>query len=284
MSFAPLLRAKAAYYQGAVMSIFNKLKPNKSLKRQFLSAGILCSAIILSACGFHLPNQAKLDKTIPEINVIGDYHSDFYKMVVTRLKANGVTVNAQSSDFYPKVNQEITTLMIPEPTITDNVVSVNSRAQSIESAIVVSVAATLSVPNHRPIVMRNSTTRSVLNKPGHSLASDVEKEFVVKETQGQLADALVLRLGYLGRSSDPDAVAPQPGELVLTDEENIQLTNQRAGMTLLEALQAQDSYESATAPSVTLDELNNGTQILDKEYQLPKVKVERLHKAPNIRY
>lgn len=251
---------------------------------KFVSAGILCSALLLCGCGFHLPNQAKLDETIPEINVIGDYNSNFYKMVVNRLKANGVKVYAQSSDYYPNDKQGITTLMIPEPQVTDNVVSVNSRAQSIESAIVVSVAATLSVPNHRPIVMRNSTTRSVLNKPGYSLASDVEKEFVIKETKGQLADALVLRLGYLGRSSDPDAVVPQPGELVLSDEENIELAKHTAGMTLLEALQAQDNYESTNSQSVTLDELNNGSQILDKEYQLPKVKIERLHKAPNIKY
>lgn len=266
------------------MIISIALKLIRSLKNKFLGAAFLGFTLLLTGCGFHLPNQAKLDDTIPEINVVGDYHSDFYKMVVNRLKANGVTVYAQSSDYYPEENNNITTLMIPAPIITDNVVSVNSRAQSIESAIVVAIAATLSVPNHRPIVMRNSTTRSVLNKPGHTLASDVEKEFVVKETLGQLADSLVLRLGYLGRSSDPDAVVPQPGELVITDEEYIQLQNQRSGMTLLEALQAQDSYESASGNSLTLDELNNGTEILDKEYNLPKVKIDRLHKAPNIRY
>ena len=249
-----------------------------------LSVGMLCSALMLSSCGFHLPNQAKLDKTMPELNVIGDYHHPFYKMVVNRLKANGVTVYAQSSDFYPDQKNNISTLMIPEPQVSDNVVSVNSRAQSIESAIIVSVAATLSVPNHRPILMRNSTTRSILNKPGQSLASDNEKSVVVSETQEQLADALVLRLGYLGRSSDPDSAAPQPGELILSDEEQINLPHGTAGMTLLEALQAQDHYESSASQSMTLEELNNGTQVLQKDYELPKVKVERLHKAPNIRY
>lgn len=252
----------------------------------FLSKSVvlLLSALMITSCGFHLPNQAKLDKTIPELNVIGDYHHPFYKMVVNRLKANGVNVYAQNSDYTPNSKDNISTLMIPEPQISDNVVSVNSRAQSIESTIIVSIAATLSVPNHRPILMRNSTTRSILNKPGQSLASDTEKSIVITETQEQLADALVLRLGYLGRSSDPDSAIPQPGELIVSDEEQITLVPHTSGMTLLEALQSQDHYESANSKSVSLDKLNNGTEILQKTYQLPKSKIERLHKAPNIRY
>lgn len=253
-------------------------------------------ATLATGCGFHLPNQAKLDETMPELVVSGDYHDSFYKMVVNRLRANGVTVYDQNSSYNPEDDahaQELPTLILPQPTVLDEVVSVNSRAQSIEYALVVAVAPTLAIPNHRPIMMRNSITRSVLNKPGQSLASDTEKGVVIQETKENLADQLVMRLAYLGRSSDPDSSSPQPAQLITaqgeTSPEEAAAINQalehRQGMTLLEALQQQDHYESAQGTQVTLDQLNNGQQVLNnKSYELPKVKPEPLHQAPEHLY
>lgn len=281
--------------------------------KKFIGAMIAVGALLLSGCGFHLPNQAKLDETMPKINVSGDYHHQFYKMVVNRLRANGVEVYAQDSDFFPNLNENIPSLMLPAPQVQDEVVSVNSRAQSIESALLVSIAATLSIPNHRPILMRNSITRSALNKPGQSLASDTEKDMVIQETYAQLADELVMRLSYLGRLSDPDAYAPVPAELVsaIGEEEDPSssarvVQQHAAGLTLMEALQLQAQYESANATSVTYEQLNNGQAILNqgqttpvqattnangevtaapaKSYKLPPVQPEPLHRAPSHLY
>ena len=264
------------------------------LKRCFVVPVAL--ALLATGCGFHLPNQAKLDDTMPEVVVTGDYHDQFYKLVVRRLRANGVTVYAQDSDYSPTDDeraQDLPTLILPRPNILDEVVSVNSRAQSLEYALVVSVAPTLAIPNHRPIMMRNSVTRSVLNKPGQALASDTEKAIVIQETKEDLADQLVMRLSYLGRSSDPDASVPQPAELILAQGEAsaqdtaavTQATTQTQGMTLLEALQQQDQYESAQGTQLTLDQLNNGQRVLNnKSYELPKVKPEPLHQAPEHLY
>ena len=253
-------------------------------------------ALLATGCGFHLPNQAKLDDTMPEVVVTGDYHDQFYKLVVRRLRANGVTVYAQDSGYSPTDDErakDLPTLILPRPNVLDEVVSVNSRAQSLEYALVVSVAPTLAIPNHRPIMMRNSVTRSVLNKPGQALASDTEKAIVIQETKEDLADQLVMRLSYLGRSSDPDASVPQPAEIILAQGESsaqdtaavTQATTQTQGMTLLEALQQQDQYESAQGTQLTLDQLNNGQRILNnKSYELPKVKPEPLHQAPEHLY
>ena len=264
------------------------------LKRCFVVPVAL--ALLATGCGFHLPNQAKLDDTMPEVVVTGDYHDQFYKLVVRRLRANGVTVYAQDSGYSPTDDeraQDLPTLILPRPNILDEVVSVNSRAQSLEYALVVSVAPTLAIPNHRPIMMRNSVTRSVLNKPGQALASDTEKAIVIQETKEDLADQLVMRLSYLGRSSDPDASVPQPAELILAQGEAsaqdtaavTQATTQTQGMTVLEALQQQDQYESAQGTQLTLDQLNNGQRVLNnKSYELPKVKPEPLHQAPEHLY
>lgn len=299
---------------------FISLKSNTHNHKQSLALMIvgLSSAIFLSACGFHLPNQAKLDETLPKINIIGDYRHAFYKKVVNQLRANGIHVYAQSSDYMPDLKQNIPSLMLPAPQVQDEVVSVNSHAQSIENSLLVSIAATLNIPNHSPILMRNSITRSALHKPGQSLSSDTEKSMVLDETYDQLADELVMRLSYLGRSSDPDAQVPQPNELTYIpsedDPENLHLMKQQtSGLTLMEALQLQNQYENMQGHQITYDELNNGQSYMnssnelyhvvtqdtaapnsrgrasiivpeDKSYNLPKVKPQRLHQAPDDLY
>ncbi len=263
----------------------SNIKQSSGAKRTLVKlASAVGAALLLSSCGFTLPNQATLKDTIPTINVTGDYHEPFYKMVVNRLRANGVQVNAQYSGYDPAASDTIPTLMLPEPDVIDEVISVNTRAQSIENALKVSVAATLTIPNHRPIVMRNSITRSVINKPGQSLNSDVEKQTVIYETTEHLADQLVLRLGYLGKASDPDAATPQPSDLISADGEYVpeaysNTQNSAEGLTLIEALQMQDQNDQAAAKTVTLDELNNGNAVFNRTYELPKVKPERLHQA-----
>lgn len=221
---------------------------------------------------------------MPELNVIGDYHHPYYKMVVNRLKSNGVKINAQNSEFQPDLNQPIPYLMLPQPNVVDETVSVDSRAQAIENSLLITTAATLYIPNHRPILMRNSITRSALNKTGQSLASDMEKATLVEETYQVLADQLVQRLSYLGRYSDPDEISPMPGELVLArgEENDVQYDpRQFEGMTLLEALQMQEQIEQLHSDTVDFEQLNNGQRILnDKSYKLPLVKPVPLHQAP----
>lgn len=258
-----------------------------TLKSKFKHVlAIAVSASILSGCGFHLPNQSKLSQVVPELNVVGDYHDPFYNMVVSRLKANGVVIHDMPATYQPNKNDKIPTLTLPSPSVDDVVVSVDSRAQALERSYLVSSNATLFVPYHRPIVMHNSITRSTINKPGVTLAADVERNTVINETKAHLADELILRLSYLGRASDPNNLAPTPGELVIAKDEpddSIVLTKQNdtSGLTLMEALQQQSQYEKANATSVTLDELNNGQEILKDSYKLPPVKPKLLHKAPD---
>lgn len=253
-------------------------------KSAIIAGCLMLGACLLTACGFHQPHQIKMDEAMPELNVIGDYHHPYYKMVINRLKSNGVKVNAQTSDFYPDLEQPIPYLMLPQPTVTDQTVSVDSRAQAIENSLFISTASTLYIPNHRPILMRNSITRSALNKAGQSLASDIEKSILIEETYQVLADQLVQRLSYLGRYSDPDEIGPMPSELIQAsgEESDIQYDpKQFEGMTLLEALQQQDQIDQIQSHSVSFDELNNGQQILNEEnYKLPPVKPIPLHQAP----
>ena len=164
---------------------------------------VFLTSLIISACGFTFPNQEKLANTIPELNVTGDYHHPFFKKVIKELKIAGVNVNVESSSNTINDDDTIPTLIIPKPNVQDYVSAVDSRAQAIESNFIVNIAATLKIPSHRPILMKNSLTRSALNKTGQSLASTIEKETIIDETYDILARQLVFRIAYLGKLSDP---------------------------------------------------------------------------------
>lgn len=234
---------------------------------------VFLTSLIISACGFTFPNQEKLANTIPELNVTGDYHHPFFKKVIKELKIAGVNVNVESSSNTINDDDTIPTLIIPKPNVQDYVSAVDSRAQAIESNFIVNIAATLKIPSHRPILMKNSLTRSALNKTGQSLASTIEKETIIDETYDILARQLVFRIAYLGKLSDPNAHTPAPYELVLSDEEiaAYEKAHSSGNLTLLEALQQKDAEEYSNAKQITLDNLNNGTEIL-QEPKLPKVK------------
>lgn len=240
----------------------------------------LAASLLISACGFHLPNQTKLDEAIPKLNVEGDYHHPFYKLMVQKLRISGVEVISQGDPGYAPV-EGIPSLYIPEPSVENVVVAVDSRAQALERNLLIKVTMTLDIPNHRPLIMKNSLTRSVLNKTGHTLASENEVAIVTQETYDELSSQMVLRLGYLGRETDPDARVPLPQDLVVSaDDPSTQVSarNPYAGMTIMEALQSQDAADAAEAQEVTLDTLNNGKQYTNP--QLPPVKPELLHEAP----
>lgn len=244
---------------------------------------MICATLMLlclTACGFHLPHQTSLNEAIPEINVEGSYHHLFYKQVVQKLRVSGVKVNSEGdSDFAP--NGQVPTLLIPDPAVDNVVVAVDSRAQALERNLFVQVSMTLLIPNHRPLIMKNSLTRSTLNKTGHSLASSTEEDVILEETYEELASQMVSRLGYLGRESDPDARIPLPQDLLVSADDpstQVNAKNPYEGMTIIEALQAQDRAEAADAAAVELEQLNNGKIYTDPK--LPAVTPELLHEAP----
>ncbi len=248
-----------------------------------LMAGI--AALALTACGFHMPNETSLKEVMPELIVTGDYHGDFYKLVVDRLRSLGIKVYSQDTSHTPKNDPKnpLPALLVPRPRISRPLTTINARASALEYSLIVSTATTLMLPKHRPILMRNAITRTYLNKSTKALASDNEREVITDETLEELAAQLVMRLGYLGRMSDPSIQVATPEELVLAGDgsDNTVLPQRKTGVTLMEALQAQDLEEQQNGTRVTLDELNNGNAVLERTYELPKVPVVRTNRAPD---
>lgn len=238
-----------------------------------------CTLITLSACGFHLPNQTKISQAIPTLNVEGDYHHPFYKMVVRKLKQSGVNVIAQSSTVTPDTSdKDIPLLLIPKPYVQIPVVAVDSKGQALESNLNIAVNATLKIGTHTPIIMHNSITRSLIKKTGQPMASDNQEKILTLETYDELASRLVLRLSYLGRLSDPDTKRISPRDLLESEGEIYD--DYPTNLTLIDMLKIQDENEKAQGQEVTLDNMNNLDAVMGKDIKFPRKKVELLHEAP----
>ena len=73
--------------------------------------------------------------------------------------------------------------------------------------------------------------------------------------------------------------------LLAKGENNSDIVIEKGGnLTLYEALTEQDNKERENASSVTLNELNNGSKILNSKdsYRLPKTRVNLPHQAPEL--
>ncbi len=254
------------------------------MHKTVLTIAAALTALVLCSCGFQLPTQEDLGQAVPKLNVEGAYHSSFYKYVVQNLRLSGVEVNSQNSGGYQR-DDKAPTLLIPSSHITTKVVAVDSMAQALEENIFVSVAGTLMIPGNKPIIMRNSLTRSVLNKSGFALASQTEKDTVIDETHQELARQMVTRISYLGRQSDPSVRIAQPADLLVNEDSDfVPDTSIYEGMTVIDALRAQDSAERSLGTSVTVDELNNGMAVLSDDSiaapVLPPIAPSLKHEAP----
>ena len=255
------------------------------MKLKLIAVGVLVT--MLSGCGSHLPTQGSVSSSLAQINVTGDYHNSFYKLMVRKLRTRGVKVYAKSAvdrDFKPK--KGIPTLTVNAPSVSMPIASVDSRETALEYRIVVVARANLKVSeNARTIVMRNALTRTALNKSDNTLASANEQELILDECYEELSDQMINRIGYLGKQTDPSVPASVPAQLLLAKDENNNdiLIDNQGSMTLIDALKAQDSIEKDNAKSVSLSELNNGMKILNanKTYNLPKTEPKIVHQAPD---
>lgn len=224
---------------------------------------IIILSFLISACGFTIPQQENLNVAIPKIVVLGDKNNSFVKLVVNDLKQNGVEVllNAQDTD------KAIPKLSVANPVVEDFVVAVDTSAQALERNLQISTAATLFIDNYRPIAMKNSISRTILNKSGNSLASQNEYDLVISETLQTMANQLIVRLSYLGKQSNPDIKIPTPGELTLQKGEFLDDKNETSKMSLIEALQKQDAIDRNNSTTISLDK-----KLSEQSYKLPSVK------------
>lgn len=255
-------------------------------KSCLLASGILAMGIMLSGCGFHLQDEVSLAEAVPELKVTGDWHHPFYRKVVDRLRVSGVKVGTKGygDDGVDMNDASIPELTVPAPTISNPVTSLNIYMSSLESNLIVSTANILNIPGHRPLQMKNSLTRSYLNKTGKALATSNEYQIVLDETYDELASQLVTRISYLGRQSDPDSKVMTPAELTESNDDpstKVQEEVVPEGMTLMEALKAKNAQEAAEGKRTELSELNNGAAILEHNYELPKTKPVLKNEAPD---
>ncbi len=268
-------------------------------KPSLIAPLFIAASLLVSACGFHLPDEVATADAIPQLKVTGDWHNSFFRKTVDLLRMRGVKVytNGYGTDGIDKNDKKIPTLSVPGPSVSAPLMSVNAYMSALEYSLIVRTSNILSIPGHRPILMRNALTRTYLNKSGKALATSNEFQEMVGETYDELATQLVNRIAYLGRQSDPDASPLTPAILTESKDDpssKVSIEELPEGTTLMDALRIQNEIESANAKEATpLSKLNNGSAILNSQedrdnlylnrsYSLPKVKPTLKGAAPDI--
>lgn len=255
-------------------------------KSSLLAALLLASGLMLSGCGFHLQDEVSLSEAVPELRVSGDWHHPFFRKVVDRLRNSGVRVatSGYGDDGVDMGDSSIPELTVPNPSVSQPLVSVNAYMSALEYNLIVRTANILNIPGHRPLQMRNALTRSYTNKSGKALATSNEYQIVLDETYDELASQLVTRISYLGRQSDPDSKVMTPAELTESADDPSTKVEEDVvpeGMTLMEALKAKHEQEVAAGKRTELSELNNGAAILEHSYELPRTRPVLKNEAPD---
>lgn len=266
---------------------------------RFLFASCLTvAALTLSACGFHLPDEVSLAQTVPALKVSGNWHNSFFRKTVDLLRVHGVKVytDGYGDDGVNGKDPTLPELSIPTPRVSTPLVSVNVFMSALEYNLIVSTADILKIPGHRPLLMKNSLTRTYLNKSGKALATSNEFQEMLDETYDELASQLVMRISYLGRQSDPDSEVLTPAQLTESKDNpqsKIKDDAVPAGVTLMDALRYQNEKEISEGKQYSVSDLNNGSavlnsqedrdeQYLNRSYSLPKINPKLKDEAPEI--
>lgn len=148
---------------------------------------ILVTALLLSACGFQLRDQA-IPPELMTIKVVGDTKSDLYRQVTTRLKASGVNLTDKEG---------IPVLTLGGVGNSSQVASVDALGQDKEYVLGYSTSFTVSMPGQPTQIFPITFNRSFLNKPDAALASSREQEQLGKEMQEQAASLIIRQLSQV---------------------------------------------------------------------------------------
>ncbi|MEE3421160.1 MAG: hypothetical protein VZR11_00350 [Succinimonas sp.] len=172
---------------------------------------VAATGIILSGCGFHLPQDEKLSDSCPELILAGDDNDIFYKILEEKLILSGVKVTPVIGSYTSYLKGDIPVLSCGPMQGNSKVLSVAGNAQNLEYTYKTSVACNLFTPGHRPYAIANTLNRSYLNRSGVTISTDAEKSVIIEESAENHADMVLIRLsnvqGVLPRLASQDAAA-----------------------------------------------------------------------------
>lgn len=143
-------------------------------------------ALGLAGCGFHMRGDLNLPPEQRKVKLVGDNKSDLYRMVAIRMKRVGV----QLVDG----DEQVPVVTLGNISVTNQVVSVDSRSQAVEYNMQFNTQYSLTLPNKPAQKFTASFSRGFLNKSSEALASSREQEQRTNEMIEQTADLILIQL------------------------------------------------------------------------------------------
>lgn len=155
---------------------------------------LIVSCCLASGCGFHLLNSQSLKETYPTIALLGDKRDIFYKKLYEELQLKDIEIIEVEGDFNQYLEEDIPVLSCSKPDSKISTLSVSGNSQDLEYNYSSSVTCLLYKKGKEPYTIKNVVNRSFLHKAGTTIASDVEKDDIKKESQYILIKKILFRL------------------------------------------------------------------------------------------
>lgn len=165
--------------------------------RLLLTVSLLCAALLLSGCGFHLRDKADLPPEMTQTQmVVADPYSPLARRVRTLLEQNGVTFVSGS--------QATAILEIPVDEVVTSVLTIADNARVREYRVSHTVQFRVVDAGGQEMLSLQTLrqSREVSFDEQKILASSREQEYLKEDLADNLARLLVSRLG---------SIAAEPG-------------------------------------------------------------------------
>lgn len=156
--------------------------------KQFKLGVMLVALALLSACGFHFQNQQILPEEIQTLRLeTVDPYSEISQALRRQLQLRNVQLLEEK-------RQNVAILRINNTRTNSSVASVFKQGREAEKLLILTVEASLILPNQPAYPMTAHVSRAFFDNSRAALAKSAEQESIWQDMYSQAANQLIIKM------------------------------------------------------------------------------------------
>src|SRR5699024_5324792 len=161
-----------------------------TMSNKFISTSLLmCCALLLSACGFHIRTATTIPETFKTINYVSENpYGSFSRSLKRVMKFNNIIYYDQT------LKERIPTLKVTKLEFNKTVASIYQDGRAAENQLTLDIEATVMIPNYGLYPLTVKIFNSFFDNPAKALAKSSEEYLIRQEMQDEAATQLINQL------------------------------------------------------------------------------------------